>query len=283
MRLFDPAHALHYCSRPIASGGGILQSLRSLHQTTRSGSLLAEGSARYDLHRANALAATERWLMYSACLYRRSIEMLVPALAPWAHVSLYYASYFSANAILAMHGAWVSSVRSRTIIVDVEAGAPGSQCLRVTSGSGAMSPNGARGSHRIFWDHYYGSASVLTAWVPPKMASAFQPVNGTYHWQTDARNEANYDMHQAWESSKLMATAFNPARLKSLSGPMAVQMEACEVLCRTAIHFAKAYKLDVGGLAGGGFDGDRSAITRRLTKQRPPSLLNQSKFDELVA
>lgn len=283
MRLFDPAHAEHYCSSPVTAAAGILQSLRGLHQTAKTGSLLHEGSTDFELHRANALAATERWILYSASLYRRSIEMMVPALAPWVHVTLYYASFFSANAVLAMHGAWVSNVRNRTIMVDVEAGTPTAQRLKITCGKAATSPNGANGSHRIFWDHYYAATPVLAAWVPKKLASAFQPVNGTYHWQTDARNDVNYDMHHAWESSKLLGTTFKPAKLKSVSGPLALQLEACELMCSAAVHFAKKYKLDSGALVGGGSVGDRSAITRRLTKQRPPNLLDQAIFDELVA
>ena len=209
--------------------------------------------------------------------------MLVPALAPWVHVTLYYASFFSANAILAMHGAWVSSVKNKTIIVDVEAGTPQNQRLKVTCGKSATSPNGANGSHRIFWDHYYSATPSLAAWVPRKLAAAFQPVNGTYHWQIDARNDVNYDMYHAWESSTLVGTVFRPTKLRSLSGPLALQLDACELLCRTANHFARTYKLDVGALTGSGFEGDRSAIMRRLTKQRPPNLLNQAMFDELVA
>jgi hypothetical protein len=283
VRLFDPAHAQHFCSTPVVVGSGVHQSLRTLHGGLTAQSFLDEGTAAFDLHRANLLAASERWMLYSTSLYRRSIEMLVPVSAPWAHVTLYYASFFSANAILAMHGGWVSSVKNKTTLVDVERGTPTSQRLKIHRGKSATSPNGASGSHRIFWDHYYGATPNLTAWVPTNLTGAFQPVNGTYSWQTDARNEINYDMHCAWESSKQLRATFRTTKLKSVSGPLALQLEACELLTRTAKHFAARYGLEGNSLGNCGFNGDRTSIIRGLAKQRPPALLNQSFFEELIA
>ncbi len=283
MHVFDLPHARHYCAPLPPAGPGVEQPLAAFHLTLGKVTRLHEGTPAFDVHRANALLSAERWLLFSVSHYRRALEMLVPASAPWAQVTLYYASFFSANALLAMFGAWIGHTIEGTRLVEVEKGLPGQQTLKISRGQNAKSPNGARGSHRVFWDHFYATVPNLVAWAPPCLASAFAPVNGDYAWQIASRNDVNYDMFHAWVSSSSLHNTFKPARLRNLSGHLQVQRGATEQLIRAALYFASDLSLAASGLANLGITGDRIAIQRKLLRQRPPSLINESALSEFVA
>jgi hypothetical protein len=266
-----------------APNHGLEQSLSAFHSAHKGIHRVQEGTPHFEIHRTNLLMSAERWLLYSVTHYRRALEMLVPSSAPWAQVTLYYSAFFGANCLLAMFGAWVGQTISGTIAVDVEKGAPGQQELKIVRGSNAKSPTGARGSHRIFWDFFYDSVPTISAWVPSNLAAALSPVNGDYAWQISARNEVNYDMFHAWQASKHFFSTFRNARLKTLSGPLQLQLEMTEQLTRLTIHFARELALSAVALADCGFTGDRIQILRRLVKQQVPALLNQSVFAEFAA
>ena len=55
--------------------------------------------------------------------------MMVPVSAPWAQVTLYYGSFFAANAVLGIFGGWIGHTQNGNIAVDVERGASGTQCV----------------------------------------------------------------------------------------------------------------------------------------------------------
>jgi hypothetical protein len=283
VQLFNLPEATHFCTLAAASNQGIEQSLPTFHAAHPALVTLSEGTPRFDIHRVNLLMSAERWLLYSVGHYRRAVEMLVPATAPWAHVTLYYASFFSANALLAMFGGWVGQVARKTLVVEVADGSPGHQELRVLRGSRAKSPSGTGGSHRIFWDFFYNSVPTLSAWVPPRLALALTPVNGDFAWQIAVRNEVNYDMFHAWGATVTFYKSFNRRQHQSLAGPLAQQLDTTEHLARLALHFAKELKLSSAALADCGFVGDRAAVHRRLVRQAVPSLLNQSAFTEFAA
>lgn len=243
---------------------------------------MAEGSALFDLHRFNMLTSSERWIVYAVAQYKRALEMLVPVSAPWAQVTLYYASFYSANALLAMFGGWIGHVAYKTCVVEVGNGNPNQQILHITRGKSVLPPSGATGSHRIFWDFFYDAVPPLGVWVSTQMAQALSPVNGDYAWQIAERNIVNYDMHDAWIASRELDNNFDTAHLNSLTGPLAQQVETTEQLIRITLHFARELGFDIGGLTNCGVVGARPAIHRRLISQRPPHLINQSALAEFV-
>src|SRR5262245_56287838 len=105
MNLFDlTPGAEHFCRPLTIPPASPPQSIKALVDSFHSVSHLKEGDPRFEVYRLSLLSSIERWLLYSVAHYRRALEMLVPASAPWAHVTLYYASFFSANAILGMFG-----------------------------------------------------------------------------------------------------------------------------------------------------------------------------------
>lgn len=278
MRLFDLPQARHFCNPPAAVVAQVgIQSLRSYHTSLPRGvTRISEGQVHFQVHQVNALSSVDQWLLFSTSHYRRAIDMLVPASAPWAHVTLYYSSFFAANAILGIFGGWIGHANGSVRVVDVEAGAPGNQELRIHRN--LSSPSGAGGSHRAFWDFFYDAVASIAAWAPAAMAGALSPVNANYAWQIAERNDVNYDMYHAWTAAKLMHETFKPSKLNSLSGPLQLQLEASERLIKLALHFAAEAGLNTPALEGCGQSGSVSQVRRKLGSQRPPQLVMQSAF-----
>jgi len=284
MRLLDLPQAEHFCNPTPAdvAAVGVPQSLRAFHLSIApSVTQLTEGQTNFKVHQVNMLWDIDRWLLFSVTHYRRAMDMLVPASAPWAQVTLYYASFFAANAILGMFGGWVGQVKGSIRIVEVAHGAPGAQQLKIHRR--LDSPNKLGGSHQKFWDFFYDAAPQVSAWAPIRLASALQPVNGIVTWQIGERNDVNYDMYHAWNTAKLFNGQFRPDRLSSLSGPLQLQLEATETLIKLALHFASELELSTMGLDGSGHPGTASQVRRKLGSQRPPQLVMQSEFQELIA
>jgi hypothetical protein len=224
--------------------------------------------------------SVERWLAFSLVHYRKALEMLAPATAPWAQVTLYYASFFSANALLGMFGVWIGQTR----VVDVESGVAGAQILRAHKGANAKSPNGESGSHLKFWDHFYATAAQLSPWAPSGLEHALDPsAAGSYGWQIGTRNDVNYDMYHAWDTSKRLHSTFKPAKLSSLSGPLRLQFDTSEALIRLSLSFAKQLQVSALGLEGCGASGSREQIQRQLIRKAPPVVLNQSAYAALLS
>jgi hypothetical protein len=282
MRLFDQVEATHFCKPLTAAPGGAAQSLSAFLDAMPPGTIrLSEGTQRFDVHRVNLLNSVERWLLYSLGHYRRAMDMFVPASAPWAQVTLYYSAFFAANALLGMFGGWIGQARHGNYVVEVERGAPGHQQFRIHRG--LRSPSGTCGSHREFWDFFYDSCASLVPWAPPHLGAALQPVNNDFAWQIVNRNEVNYDMFHAWNATTLFHNTFQAARYRrSLSGPLALQLEATERLIRIASHFADTLSVFSFGLAGCGLNGARAQVQRRLVKQAPPGLIQLSELPELL-
>src|SRR6266545_2290941 len=237
MRLFDLPQAAHFCAPSSAAPAGGTQSLAAFHAALGRGTTsFAEGTTYFRVHQENLLVSVERWLVYAIGHYRRAIEMFVPVSAPWAQVTLYYSSFFAANAILGMFGGWIGQTLSGRRLVDVERGTVGSQELRIHRKF--SSPSRAVGSHRMFWDIFYDSTATITAWAPAKLTGVLTPVNGDFAWQIAERNNVNYDMFHAWTTSSMFYSTFKPARLNSLSGPLRLQLDTTEEMLKLALHFA---------------------------------------------
>src|SRR5437870_13269655 len=108
MRLFDIPEAQHFCVPLAAYQPGAGQSLSAFHKgLAKKPKLLTEGTTEFNVHRVSLLNAVERWILFGVADYRRALDMFIPSNAPWAHVTLYYSSFFGANAILGMFGGWL--------------------------------------------------------------------------------------------------------------------------------------------------------------------------------
>jgi hypothetical protein len=274
MRLFDITEARHFCRPLQAHVPGVGQSLAAFHTGLRT-PRLTEGSINFDVHRVSLLNAVERWILFGVADYRRALDMFIPSNAPWAHVTLYYSSFFAANAILGMFGGWVHFER----LVDVEDGSVNSQVLRVARR--VQSPSGYKGSHRVFWDLFYEGYNTIFPWVPNELQSTTAPVNNDRIWQITARNEVNYDMFRAFEGATFLERSFNPKKLRSLHGPLAQQLEVTEGMLKLALHFANDF--GVSSFPYEGLEtGTRARVLRALVTKVPPGLTTQSVLQHLL-
>jgi hypothetical protein len=274
MRLFDITEAPHFCRALPAPTPGVGQSLAAFHNGIRT-TRLAEGTTYFEVHRISLLNAVEQWILFGVADYRRALDMFIPSNAPWAHVTLYYSSFFAANAILGMFGAWVHYER----LVDVDQGAPNNQVLLISKR--VRSPSGYKGSHRVFWDLFYEGCNIISPWVPSEFQATIAPVTNDRAWQIDARNEVNYDMFRAFDGAVRLNESFNPKKLRSLSGPLAQQLEVTEGMVKLALYFANLFGVSSFAYEGLG-TGSRAKILRALVTKVPPGLATQSVLQELL-
>ena len=272
MTLFDITEAPHFCQPLPAHLPGVGQSLADFHRH-RAPLKLREGTPDFQIHQVSLLNAVERWLLFGAAHYRRSLDMFIPSNAPWAQVTLYYSSFFAANAILGMFGAWVH-INSW---VDVESGIVNQQVLRVNKIPKGI-PLG--GSHVKFWHYFYDGCNVIAPWVPTEFESAIEPVNNDRSWQIKARNNVNYDMSSAFNAAVILQRNARPRDLRGYGGELGQQLEVTENMLRLAMHFAKAFKINshaYGTLA----QGTLPKVLRPLVTKVPPSLVTDSVLQEL--
>jgi hypothetical protein len=285
MKLFDALQARHFCAPLARVVAGQGQSLKRLHagmspRTVR----LREGEASFETHRVSLLNSVERWLLFGVAHYRRAMDMFIPSCAPWAHVTLYYASFFGANAILGLFGGWVAG--GRLGVVDVEHGVQGQQVLRIRRPPRGrlVGPTGYEGSHRVFWDFFYEGCLQLTGWVPPSLLPVLSPVNNVRAWQSDARNEVNYDTFHAHEAALGLHKTFKAKKLRaSLTGPLRQQLEVTESMLKLAVHYAGDFGVHSWALDRFGIPGTRAQVIRKLVSAQPPGLVMQSVLQDLLA
>ncbi len=275
MRPFDITEARYFCRPLTAHTPGVGQSLATFHSKLGK-TRLTEPDNDFEIHRVSLLNAVERWILFGVADYRRALDMFIPSNAPWAHVTLYYSSFFAANAILGMFGVWSHLKR----LVDVESGIANSQVLRIAKN--VKSPNGYAGSHQVFWDLFYEAYKTISPWIPNQLQSTTAPVNNDRVWQIDARNEVNYDMSSAFEGATSVEKSFNPRRLRaSLRGPLAQQLEVTEGMLKLAIHFANDFGVSSFAYEGLG-TGTRARVLRALVTKVPPGLATQSVLQHLL-
>jgi hypothetical protein len=277
MQLFDITEAQHFCAPLGTPLPGVGQSLSAFHGGLPARHiLLQEGSMPFTVHQVSLMHAVERWILFGVADYRRALDMFIPSNAPWAHVTLYYASFFGANAILGMFGGWMDHKR----MVEVDQGTPGAQVLRVSKK--LRSPSGFRGSHKVFWDNFYeGCNSKIGPWVPAEYQPAVAPVNGDRAWQITTRNEVNYDMHGAFTGAKFLDKNFNPKRLGLLAGSIGQQLAVTEGMLRLAIYFANHFGVQSFAYDGLG-TGPRGRVFRELVTRTTPRLVEQSAIRHLM-
>jgi hypothetical protein len=201
--------------------------------------------------------------------------MFVPTNAAWAQVTLYYSSFYAANAILGMFGAWIHLEHW----ADVESGIAPHQIIAIHKRKQGP-PSAYSGSHRKFWDLYYEACTTFAPWVPVDLTEATTPVNNDRIWQISARNEVNYDMAFAFDASLLLDSTGNRKKLDEYGGPLGQQREVTEKTLRLAVHFANEFKISSFPFVGL-HSGPRSKALRALVMKSAPALLTQSVLQDL--
>jgi hypothetical protein len=281
MNLFALTPSAEYFCRPFSAPPATpAQSVKSLVRSYVGVTHLHEGDARFDDYRLALLTSVERWLFYSLVHYRRALEMMTPGSAAWAHVTLYYSSFYAANAILGMFGGWVGSLH-QTTMVDVVTQGAGTQEFLITRK--ATPPGPASGSHGVFWAFFYGAAPQISPWAPAALTSALSAPVST-DWQTVTRNEVNYDMFGAFEASRHFKTSFNAATFPaSVTGNLGQQLDITEKMLELGLTFARHLSLECFGLDGLSISSGRNRSQRRLARMTSPRVLSKSAFARLLS
>ncbi len=248
-----------------------------------AGTQIREGTPVFDQYRSCSLREAERNLFLSASNYRRCLDSLMPSASHWAHVTMYYASWYAAHAILAMFGVSVFQHH----VVDVRTGSPGSQELIVRGiGPGPGRHNTTyRGSHERFWDFFYRAASNLQPLLDPRFSPFLSPVSNDPSWLTAKRNEINYVSHTALATAAIFQQTFSAKSFPaSLAGPIATQYLVLEGLIEIAFFYARYISLRTDAISSLTPAGPRSRkISKLVFAQRPPAIVSKTKKRLLLA
>lgn len=280
MRIFGIREADYYCSSFVRSSGDAEGSIEDFRKSRLGtpGRMITEGTSLFDQYRDCSLRDVERWLFFSASQYRRSLDLMIPSSSPWAHVSLYYGSWYASRALLGMFGCTVFSPKC---IVHVSKGSPGKQELRL-EGIGkrpGQQYTTYRGSHQVFWDMFYTAAKSLVPMVDPRFAAVLSPVAGDVTWQIQHRNDVNYDSFIGLRLAEDFDRSFSKQAFPGcLPGVLSTQFRILEALLELAYSYARQFGLSTDALVGLGPPAHlRDKVRLLIYADRPPGLVRKTK------
>jgi hypothetical protein len=187
--------------------------------------------------------------------------------ASWTYVTLYYGSFYAAQALLGMFGGWIDSPY---MLIHVTNPAPGNQELRVQ-----RDPQYIPASHKGFWMEFYDAFNTLQIHINPQLRFAVQPISGQDSWLIDHRNDFNYDTYMALHLGDQFDRSFSESGFPScLPGEMNTQFLVTKALTTLAFSFARAFNLSTGALdmIGSTAVARRSKIRNMVLGARRPQL-----------
>ena len=246
--MFSIQGAQHYCNefQPVANVAqeSLEDFNRGQSQTLR---FIREGTSLFDEYRACALRDTERYLFLAASHYRRALDLMVPSSSHWAHVTLYYGSWFAAHALLGMFGCHVLSKH----VVEVDRSSPGDQRLvRLAIGKGQNQFFFARpGSHQRFWEAFYSTTPHIVGFANGQYTQYLSPISSDAMWLIDRRNRINYRVAYTIALRDSFAASFSQTGFPgSLPGELNTQYSVCEGLLFLCYSFAQQLQLSTDAL-----------------------------------
>lgn len=232
-----------------------------------------EGDGTYESYRDTLLREADRSFFLAVSCYRRALDLFTASSVFWAHVSLYYCSWFAANAVLGMFGCWVFGPRRQfRIVIEVSSHTPGGQQFRVEKNYSTTHS----GSHRMFWDAYYRAMKSTVLWTDPTLQLAVTPISNNPTWPIDRRNTINYQTINAFNLIDHHIANFDPNNFpNSLQGETVTQFQLARSLLLFAAERAKEFKLKTDVFRQ---FGSRADAIEKLIYRATPSKL--SKFTE---
>ena len=248
MKIFTLRGAQHYCTNFQAVGNVSQSSLDDFNNNLPdSVRFINEGTTRFNEYRASALRDAERCLFLASSHYRRALDLMIPSASHWAFVTLYYGSWFAANAILAMFGCRVFYEH----VVEVERSTPGNQRLsRLKIGNRQNQfPFTKRGSHQRFWEAFYATAPHFSGMADQNYVHLLSPIAGDTMWLIHQRNRVNYKMVDSIELRNLFVSNFTRRAFPNgLPGELSTQFSVCEGLLHIGVSFASQFGLSTDAL-----------------------------------
>ena len=248
LNTFSITGASHYCMSFQPKSGDAERSLgefRSLRLRNRK--LIAEGTELFSRYRSCALRDVERSLFLSASHYRRGLDLMIPSSSHWAHVTLYYGTWFAAKALLGMFGCEVFGNH----VVHVNQSSPNRQELRIQRiGNGQNHYYVAqKGSHQRFWEIFYKTVPSIRPFVDNKLKPALAPVSNSNLWLVEQRNKVNYDTVESMSTANAFGKSFSTDRFPDcLQGAINTQYQVCEGILAASCSFATQFNLSTDAL-----------------------------------
>lgn len=264
MPILEPAEAAYFCSGYVKNRHPQV-SFRNWSGSLTTGTRFEEGHASFERYRDYSLSEVERLLLLSASHYRRAHDLLGEVTAAWAHVTLYYGSFFASSALLGLFGNWVTGKH----VVGVSLTTPGALEFAVRRYS---SPSGAR-SHAKFWEFYYAEMAALVPYLTPLQQIAVVPA-ASFDWQSQNRNLVNYDTYEAISLSSRFQAGFSTAGFPgSLPGVLSTQYQNLECVLELAVNYAEAFGIDTDAVDSICALPTRRARVREMVVERKPRAL----------
>lgn len=262
------SEAKYLCSSAATVSSTAEPSFRIWASRLRVHQSITEPSPDYDRLVGQTRRELDRLLFLGASHYRRAFDLMQPSSIAWAHVTLYYGSFYSAHALLGMFGVWALDDKK---VLSVVNGTPGTQQFKTNAGY----IRGA-GSHKAFWDYFYRSVAALLPLVDATLRFALEPVSSDRHWLIKSRNTINYDTQAALALGTDHQQRFRPAALRSsLPGQVGMQLAVLEGLLAIAVGFARSVGLNSDALDGLAPSGSRSDKVKSLIFDAPPTSLGR--------
>ncbi len=253
MAILDVSEAKHFCQGYQSTPGVAQGSFRTWSQGLRLNHNFTEGTPSFNEYRDISLREVERLLFLAASQYRRSFDLQLPSASNWAHVTLYYGAFFSAQSLLGAFGCW--KLRNKNLVLEANNGQPGQQSFNVQQFTTTYN-----GSHQQFWDLFYSRIGGLAPWIDPALRIAINPVSGVRTWQIDNRNTINYDSYEALQLMVSFKSSFRKTKFRtSLPGTLSTQFFVMEALLTIASQFVQEL-----GIATDALDVLDRSLNRRL-------------------
>lgn len=245
MLIFTENEAQHFCAHYSEIGNKqesikvfLNRSFRGRIGTIR---VVREGTPQFDELRSYLLRYVDRFLLLSCSNYHSACRLMSTGSSSWAHVTLYYGSFFAARALMGMFGSYIDT----PFLIEVETGNAGIQELKILKVQSNRAPllsiTRQTGSHRIFWDLFYQTVSALLPYVVDvNLNIGLSPVSGDPIWQIQRRNEINYNAMNALGVMHHFENGYKRTTFpRSLSGELRTQFTITESLTLLAFDYAK--------------------------------------------
>ena len=277
MRVFSEIGATYYCGQfqpdPTTPNLSVSDYVyRYLAQANQ----IVEGSATFDQYRTLVLRDTERYLFLATSHYRRALDLMVSSASHWAHVTLYYGSWFAAHALLGLFGCRLLPKH----VIDVASSQIGSQRLEKRNiGGGTTQYSLTRtGLHERFWEAFYNATPRIRNMAGRQYSAVLSPVASDVAWLIKQRNRINYTAQESISFADSFTANFAKDNFpNSLPGELNTQYSICEGLLDVAYMFANQFGLATDALATVGDAGPFSSkVARSIYGAQAPELVGQT-------
>lgn len=211
MRILSPTDAKYFCAGFTGNASSATGELEPLLGSLKWPRVIREGTSDFAAVRDYLLREAERSMLLAAAKRLAAVRGLTEATVPWTVVGLYYSSFFSAKALLAMHGGCVL----KSAWLEIDDSTQGSMVLRISRKPHPAVANGRFGSHQRFWKIFYQAAQSIYAFAPATDVHALDPVNSSETWLIDSRNQLNYKTTEAFTLINDFASGFDATNVPS--------------------------------------------------------------------